>query len=125
MLNNMQEKVEPRPEGALPAVAAQRDGIASLSKRSGDHAQLRSAAYPVGNAQLLLSGAFQMIEILPQRRRVKLRQKLRLGGGIESADFVDELTFVHGGCLLSLAKSKTARQQHSAASRIGIIFPRT
>jgi hypothetical protein len=82
----------------------------------GNHAKFGRSAYPVGDAKLLLAGAFQMIEVLLQRRRIKLRQKLGLGGRIESADFVDELTFVHSGCLLSLAMSKTARQQHCAAS---------
>ena len=38
----------------------------------------------------------QVLEVLLERCLVKLRKKLRLGGDIEFADVVDELTFGHG-----------------------------
>jgi hypothetical protein len=44
---------------------------------------------------MFADGAFQMLQVLFQCRLVELGQELRLGGRVELADFLDELTFGH------------------------------
>ena len=48
-----------------------------------------------------------MPEILSQRCFVELREKLRPHRGIEAADFVDQLTFVHEVFTFRLASECT------------------
>jgi hypothetical protein len=45
----------------------------------------------------------KVLQVLLQRRRVKLRQELRLGGRVEAANVVDQLTFIHEGFTFQLA----------------------
>jgi hypothetical protein len=54
------------------------------------------ALAPANDAQVLPLGAFEVFEVLFQGHFVELEQKLRGGGRIVPADFVDQLTFVHG-----------------------------
>jgi hypothetical protein len=44
---------------------------------------------------MLLTGAFQVVQILLQSRFVELCQEMRRNRGIEPADIVDQLTFIH------------------------------
>lgn len=60
-----------------------------------DHAQLWLLAGPLRGPHVLLGGALQAAEVLPQRVIVELRQKLGADGQVELANLVDELTFVH------------------------------
>src|SRR5581483_6670821 len=59
--------------------------------------QLWGPANPTVKLQVLLFGAFQMLQVLLERCFVKLRQELRLGRGVVAANVVDELTFIHIG----------------------------
>jgi hypothetical protein len=63
---------------------------------SGDQPQLGLSANPAGDANSLLLGALQVLQILFERLLVELCQKARFDGGIEPTDVIDELTFVHG-----------------------------
>src|SRR5689334_8905217 len=51
---------------------------------------------PAGDLHPLLLGGLEVLEVLLERVVVELREELGLGGLVELADAVDELTFVHG-----------------------------
>jgi hypothetical protein len=59
--------------------------------------QLGRLLYETGDVQPLVAGALQVFEVLLERCFIELCQKLGLGGTIEAADVVDELTFIHDG----------------------------
>lgn len=51
---------------------------------------------------MLVIRAFQVLEVLLERLLVELGKELSGGGGIEPADVVDQLKFVHDGFTLGL-----------------------
>lgn len=59
-------------------------------------------AHPTPDTDDLVSRILEMVQIFRQGIFVKLRQKLCLGAGVDRANFIDELTFIHG--LLTFAK---------------------
>lgn len=61
----------------------------------GNESQLRLFAYPTRDAQVFALGAFEVVEVLLQRRFVELREELRLDRRVILPDLVDELTFTH------------------------------
>ena len=59
-------------------------------------AQAGGFADPTGDAEVLLAGAFEVLEVLAEGGLVELGEELGVGGGVDAADLVDELTFIHG-----------------------------
>src|ERR1044071_7201619 len=55
-----------------------------------------SSLRPTGNMRALLLGGPKLIQILSERPLIELGQKPLLGGRIDFADFVHQLTFWHG-----------------------------
>jgi len=58
-------------------------------------AQIRLWLAPTGDSGVLSLGALKVFEVLRQGSFIELNKELGLGGGVEPADVVDELTFGH------------------------------
>ena len=60
-----------------------------------NHLQLRLLPDPRRDLEMFTLGGLEAGEILPQGVLIELGQELRADRGVQLADFVDELTFVH------------------------------
>ena len=79
------------------------------------HAKAWALADVSADSDVLLRRAFEMFEILLQRRVVKLGEKARFGSGVELADILDELTFGHKVFTFGLGGYRS--QSHKPALR--------
>jgi len=71
---------------------------------------------------VLFGCAFQMFQILLEGILVELRQKLWLGGEIQFANVVDQLTFAHGVLTFKMKSDQDYyKRESSAAIRLRLI----
>ncbi len=85
--------------------------------------ELGLASHPAGDPNVLQFRGLQVLQILLQRGLIKLRQKLRLGSRIESADLINDLTFGH--TLLLSKVQKCGRNGSELRPVIGDFEPST
>jgi hypothetical protein len=64
---------------------------------SGHQSHLRFSLDPGIDSRFVPAGAFEVLEVLAQGGLVELSQKRNGDSGIVLTDFVDQLTFAHGG----------------------------
>ena len=72
------------------------EGVAATRKISAHEAEARLLADPRGRVDVFAAGFLEMVEVLLEGLLVELREELGADGGVDLADAVDELTFVHG-----------------------------
>ena len=83
-----------------------------------DHAELGlgDGLDPAFDLQAFVLGGLQVLEVLLERFVVELGEEVRLGGLVELADPVDQLTFVHVG--YTFANRRTPRAARGTAARV-------